>query len=301
MSSVEVPRVDAASVESPSVDAAVRTLPISLADLRFLGSELRLVLTRRRNLAMLVVLAAAPVLIGVAVKLTAPDTRPGEGPPFFTSITQNGLFLAFTALVAALPVFLPLAVSVVSGEAVAGEASLGTLRYLLTTPVDRTRLLFVKYLSIVAYGTIGTLIVAVVGVLTGVALFPVGDVTLLSGSTIPFAEGLLRALFVAGYVAAMLAAVAAIGLFVSTLTEVPIAAMSATVITIVVVQICDSIPQLAFLDDWLLTHHWFAFGDLLRDPVALGAVGFGLLVQLGYVTVFLALAWARLTTKDVTS
>jgi ABC-2 type transport system permease protein len=268
---------------------------------RFLRSELRLVLTRRRNLALLAVLAAGPVLIGVAVKVSAPDASRGEGPPFLTSITQNGLFLAFTSMVVALPVFLPLAVAVVSGESVAGEANLGTLRYLLTTPVDRTRLLVVKYVSIVLYGALATAVVAAVGVLTGAALFPVGDVTLLSGTTVSFAEGLLRTLLVAGYVAAALAAVAAVGLLISTLTEVPLAAMCATVVVVVVLEILDQVPQLDFLDAWLLPHDWLAFGDLLRDPVALDGVGHGLLVQGGYVVVFLTLAWARMTSKDVTS
>jgi ABC-2 type transport system permease protein len=268
---------------------------------RFLRSELRLVLTRRRNLALLAVLAAGPVLIGIAVKVSAPDASAGEGPPFLTSITQNGLFLAFTSMVVALPVFLPLAVAVVSGESVAGEASLGTLRYLLTTPVDRTRLLVVKYVSIVLYGALATAVVAAMGVLTGAALFPVGDVTLLSGTTVSFAEGLLRTLLVAGYVAAALAAVAAVGLLVSTLTEVPLAAMCATVVLVVVLEILDQVPQLDFLDAWLLPHDWLAFGDLLRDPVTLGGVGHGLLVQAGYIVVFLTMAWARMTSKDVTS
>jgi len=274
---------------------------VAATDLRLLGSELRLVLTRRRNLVMLGVLALAPVLIGVAIDLTTAETGPGEGPPFFAGITRNGLFLAFTALTAALPIFLPLAVSVVSGESIAGEASLGTLRYLLVTPVSRTRLLAVKYVSIVVYGAVAALVVGVSGVLVGAVLFPVGDLQLLSGTSISYAEGLLRTLLVAGYVSVALAAVAAIGLFISTLTEVPVAAMSSTAIVVIVIQILDSIPQLALLDDWLLTHHWFAFGDLLRDPVATDGILLGIAVQGGWVVVMLGLAWARLTTKDVTS
>jgi len=159
----------------------------------------------------------------------------------------------------------------------------------------------VKYVSIVVYGALATLLIATVGVVTGVLLFPVGDVTLLSGTTVPFAEGLLRTLAVAGYVTAALAAVAAVGLLVSTLTEVPIAAMCATLVIVVLLEILDQVPQLDFLDQWLLPHDWLAFGDLLRDPVALGGVAHGLLVQGGYIVVFLTLAWARLTTKDVTS
>ena len=305
MSSAEVSSTDVSNAEvlqrSEASAGRRRTPPLAGADLRLLASELRLVLTRRRNLAMLAVLAMAPVLIGVAIELTTAEPAPGEGPPFLAGITRNGLFLAFTAMSVALPVFLPLAVAVVSGEAVAGEASLGTLRYLLVTPVSRTRLLAVKYVSVVVYGAVATLVVAVVGVVVGAVLFPVGDVQLLSGTTIPYAEGLLRALLVAGYVTAALAAVAAVGLFVSTLTEVPVAAMSATTIVVVVLQILDAVPQLDALDGWLLTHHWFAFADLLREPVATGGIAAGLAVQGAWAAVMLALAWARLTSRDVTS
>ncbi len=76
---------------------------------------------------------------------------PADGPPFLCAITGNGLFVALTALTVVLPLFLPMAVAVVSGDAVAGEAYLGTLRYLLAVPVARTRLLLVKYAGAVAY------------------------------------------------------------------------------------------------------------------------------------------------------
>jgi ABC-2 type transport system permease protein len=266
---------------------------------RFLRSELRLVLTRRRNLAMLGVLALATALIGVAIEVSGPSSEDG-GPAFLARVTENGLFLSFTALVASLPVFLPLAVSVVAGESVAGEASTGTLRYVLVVPVDRTRLLLVKYLAVVVYGLVAALTVAVTGLLVGAALFGLGDLTLLSGTTVGIGEGLLRALAVALYVAAMLTTVAALGLLVSTLTEVPVAAMSATAITVVVVEILEAVPQLSPLHPWLFTEYWLAFGDLLRDPVVLGAVVHGLAVQAGWVAVLLALAWARLTSRDVT-
>ena len=111
---------------------------------RQVRAELRLVFRRRRNIAMLVVLAAIPVLIGIGAQAVHTATGGDGGPAFFGLVTGNGLFLAFAALTVCLPVFLPLAVAVVGGDAVAGEASAGTLRYLLTVPVSRRRLLLVK-------------------------------------------------------------------------------------------------------------------------------------------------------------
>ncbi len=270
---------------------------------RFLASELRLVFTRRRNLAMLVVLAGAPLLLGLAIRLSTrrPGGGGGGGPAFIGQITGNGLFLAFTSLVVTLPLFLPLVVSVVSGEAVAGEASTGTLRSLLVVPVGRTRLLVVKFAGIIAYAFAATLTVGVSAIVVGFALFPTGPVTLLSGGTIPLSAALLRVLLVALYVAAMLASVAAIGLFVSTLTEVPLAAMATTAILVIVIEILNAIPQISQIHPYLMTQWWLSFGDLVRDPVGYGNIAHGLVVTAVYVVVFGSLAWARLTTRDVTS
>jgi ABC-2 type transport system permease protein len=283
-------------------DAAVLLDRPARISSRLLRSELRLVFTRRRNLAILAVLACAPVLLGIAIKLGSRTGRGGGGgPAFIGQITQNGLFLAFTSLVVTLPLFLPLAVAVVAGESIAGEASTGTLRSLLVVPVNRSRLLTIKYAGIVAYAAAAAAVVAVAGVLVGFVLFPTGPVTLLSGSVVPLGNALLRVALVALYVAAMLAAVAAVGLFVSTLTEVPLAAMATTAIAVVTVEILDAVPQIASIHPWLFTHWWLSFGDVLRDPVALDQMTQGLLVNAAYIAVFGALAWARLTTKDVTS
>src|SRR5215207_6439195 len=284
--------------------SAVEVLPVRapVVSSRFLRSELGMVFRRRRNQVILLVLAGIPVLIAVAVRVAAPPSDgDGGGPPFLFSIAGNGIFVALTSLTVVLPLFLPLAVAVVAGESVAGEASLGTLRYLLVVPVSRTRLLAVKYVSAVAYCLAAALVVAAVGVAIGAALFPVGPVTLLSGSTVSYGTGLGRLLLVALYVAAMMAGLAAIGLFVSTLTESPIAAMATTAVLAVTSQVLDSVPQLDWLGPYLFSHYWLNFGDLLRDPVSTEGPLRGLLVTAAYVLVFGSLAWSRMTTKDVSS
>src|SRR5918912_492807 len=157
---------------------------------RFLRSELWLIFGRRRNWAGLAVLAAVPVLIAIAVKVSPPRGPGGEGPDFFASITSNGLFVALAALTVELPLFLPLAVAAISADTVAGEANLGTLRYLLAVPVQRTRMLLVKYTAVVIFAFAATLLVAAVGAMLGLILFGGGPVTLLSGRQVSFGEGL---------------------------------------------------------------------------------------------------------------
>jgi ABC-2 type transport system permease protein len=267
---------------------------------RFLRSELRLMFRRRRNLAGLAVLAAVPVLISVAVKLSSPG-RGGDGPDFFSSITSNGLFVALAALNIELALLLPLAVAAITGDTVAGEANIGTLRYLLTVPVSRPRLLLVKYVASVVFTFAATLTVTLTGLVMGLALFGGGKVTLLSGAQVGFGDGLVRVLLATGYVALCLASLGAVGLFFSTLTEQPIGAMIAVVVASTASFILDAIPQVSWLHPYLITHNWLAFGDLFRGPVVWHGMAVGLYVLLAYVAVFWTAAWARLSGKDITS
>jgi ABC-2 type transport system permease protein len=103
------------------------------------------------------------------------------------------------------------------------------------------------------------------------------------------------------YLAAQFSALGAIGLFVSTLTEQPIGATIAIVLVDVMMFILDTIAQLDWLHPWLLTHWWTAFGDLLRDPIATESIERGLITALVYIGVFWLAAWARLSTKDISS
>src|SRR5512144_2597340 len=231
---------------------------------RLLRSELRLIAGRRRNQMGLLVLAAVPIVMAVAVKVSEPG--PGRGPDFLSSITSTGMFL-------------PLAIAMLAGDAVAGEANLGTLRYLLTVPVHRTRLLAVKYLSLCIGAVWGVAAVALPGAAIGIALFGAGDLTTLSGSQIGFGTAVWRVVLVMLYLAAGLAGLAAVGLFISTLTEQPIAASIALLIFTILSWILDAVPQLGWLHPWLIVHEWMAFGDLLRDPIAWEHVLRGLFIN----------------------
>ncbi|KOG89220.1 ABC transporter permease [Streptomyces varsoviensis] len=267
-------------------------------------SEIGTVFRRWRTLALLAVLAAVPVLVGIAVKIQTDDGGSSGGgaggPAFIAQVTNNGLFLVFTSLAATLPFFLPMAIGVVAGDAIAGEAGSGTLRYLLVAPAGRTRLLLAKYATVITFCLAATLVVAVSALAVGALLFPLGDVTLISGTTVSFADGLLRAGAIAVVVAASLVGVAAVGLFISTLTNSGIAAMAATVGLLITIQILDQIPQLHAVQPYLFPHYWLSFADLLRDPVYWDELLKNLGLQALYAAVFGSAAWARFTTRDIT-
>ncbi|MYX06421.1 ABC transporter permease subunit [Streptomyces sp. SID8375] len=287
---------------------AARRTPRPLWSLGLLRSEIAMTFRRWRTLALLAVLAGVPVLVGIAVRIETGDGGPGGGgdggaggPAFLSQVTHNGLFLVFTSLAVTLPFFLPMSVGVIAGDSLAGEAHGGTLRYLLVAPAGRTRLLLVKYATTLTFCLVGTLVVALSALATGALLFPLGEVTLLSGTSVSFGEGLLRALAIAVAVALSLTGLAAVGLFVSTLTTSGIAAMATTVGLLITVQILDTIPQLDALQPYLFPHYWLSFADLLRDPVYWDQLQKNFGLQALYALVFGSAAWARFTTRDITA
>ncbi len=287
-------------MSAAEVVAPRRSRPVR-AWFRLLGSELGLVFGRRRNRVGVGVLFGLVVLVGIALKVSAVRHPRSPAGDLMSSVAGNGIFLGFAGLSVEIALFLPLAVAVLAGDAIAGEANQGTLRYLLIAPVARGRLLVMKAVSLAIGSLVGAAVVALSGVLTGAVLFNIGPLTTLSGTRLGVGEGLLRLLLAVGYLAAGLSALAMIGLFISTLTEQPIAATVATAMVSTLLWILDAVPQLDWLHPWLLVDRWLSFVDLLRDPVFTDRIITGLWVDAAYAAVFLLLAWLRFRNKDVTA
>ena len=266
--------------------------------LRLLASEMRLVLGRRRNWFGLGVLAVIPILLAVVVRYAGGRGRGGGD--LFSQILGNGLFLPLAALTVEITVFLPLAMAMLAADSIAGEAHEGTLRYLLTVPVGRTRLLLTKFASLAIGAFIGVFLVVFVGAGVGVALFGAGPMLTLSGTTIGAADALGRVLLAGLYVWAGMVALTALGLFVSTLTEQPMAVVVIVMVIVATMWILAGLEQAAWLHPYLLVTHWTAFVDLLRQPPAPDAMVDGLRLDAAYVIVFLSGAWARFKGKDIT-
>lgn len=279
--------------------------------LRLFRSELRIVFMRPRNLLIYAALTAAPIFLGLVLRFASGGDGgggggrggPGAGAgALIGQVTGNGVFLSLFSLdlLLGLPM-LPVAVAVVSGDSIAGESGMGTLRTLLTVPVGRTRLLAIKFWSIVVFCLAVTTLVAGVGLITGLVLFPVGRVTLLSGDTISLAAGLVRVLMIVGYVTAALAALGAIGLALSTLTQYSLAVMAALLIIVFGSLITDSLPEVASIHPVLPTHFWFSFDALLRMPIGWPDIEHGLISFGCYIVIFWCAAWARLRRANITT
>jgi ABC-2 type transport system permease protein len=298
--------VDPASSAGQGNVARDESAAIVRTTLRFFANELRITFFRRRNQVLLLVAALFPLLIGIGLKLSMPQGGGGRGPgasgaAYFSQLAGNGVFLTFVALSLLLILVLPVVVGVVSGDSIAGEAGYGTLRYLLAVPAGRTRLLGVKYAAIVVWAVAATFTVSVIALVVGVALFGAGPVTLLSGTTVSLADGLVHVLLVTLYVCAAMAAFGAIALAISTFTEHAIGAIAAAMIIVVASEVVDNIPQFAPVAPYIPTHWWLSFDSLLRSPIDTTTLWHGLLSFAVYAAVFLSIAWARFTSSDVTS
>lgn len=271
--------------------------------LRLFLSELRIVYRRPRNMAMLAVLASAPIFLGIVLKINTPP--PGAGGPsgpgeFIGQVAENGVFLSLLAMFVLMTLVLPLSVAVVSGDSIAGEAGLGTLRTLLTVPAGRLRLLLTKYLMIVVFCFSACLIVAGVGLILGAILFPIGPVTLLSGETVPLIDGLGRLALIVVYVALGLSALGAIGIALSTFTSHAIGVMAAILVVVVASEILDAVSQVAVIHPYLPTHFWLTFDALLRTPITWPDIWHGLISFGVYAVIFTTLAVLRIRRANVT-
>ena len=265
--------------------------------------ELRKMFRRPRTWATIAVLNALPILVAVLLVLTDLAPRPGEGPPFLSAVLRNGSLYPLAALAIVLPLFLPIAVAVIAGDAVAGEAQAGTLRYLLARPVGRTRLLVAKLAAVLAFVVVTVVVVAAVGYLVGTTLFeaqPIGG-TSVSGTSLTSEQIAGRTVLAIGYVAVSMLGVAAFGLFFSTMTDSPLAATMGALAVLVTSSLLFTLDAASPIAPSLPTRYWLAFVDLFREPILWRDLTRGLALQGVYVGVLLAAAWANFTTKDVTS
>jgi ABC-2 type transport system permease protein len=266
--------------------------------------ELRKMFGRPRTWATIAVLNALPVVVAVLLQITDLAPRPGEGPPFLSAVLTNGALFPLAALAIVLPLFLPIAVAVVAGDSVAGEAQAGTLRYLLARPAGRTRLLVAKLIAVLAFVVVTVLVVAGVGYLLGTTLFdaqPVAASTSVSGSTLTAGELYVRTLMAIGYVAVSMLGVAAFALFFSTLTDSPLGASLGALAVLVASSLLFTLDAASPIAPYLPTRYWLEFVDFFRDPIQWRDITRGLGLQGVYVGVLLTAAWANFTTKDVTS
>jgi ABC-2 type transport system permease protein len=275
--------------------------------------ELAKLFRRPRMYVIVTLLCALPFIVAIFLATTRIPPPPGQGGAFLSAVLSNGALYPAAAMALVLPVFLPVAVAVLAGDSIAGEAAVGTLRYLLIRPVGRTRLLVAKLIALIAFVLFAIAMVVLTSYVTGIAMLGNGaattggvvllppDVTSLSGGVISPAELVLRLLGTIGYITVSMLGVAAIALFLSTVTDSALAAAMGALATLVTSQVLVTLEAAEAVKPYLPTRYWLAWIDFFREPIFWRDIERGAGLQLVYVAVLLGAAWANFKTRDITT
>lgn len=272
--------------------------------------EIAKLFRRPRTYVITGLLCALPFVVAVFLATTRIPPPPGQGGAFLSAVLSNGALYPAAAMALVMPVFLPVSVAVLAGDSVAGEASQGTLRYLLIRPVGRTRLLVAKLVALIVFVLFAIGAVLLTSFLTGITMFggePAAgvaipaDVTSLSGVTItPFGLA-VRLLATVAYIVVSMLGVAAIALFLSTLTDSGLGAAMGALAVLVTSQVLVTLDAAAAIRPYLPTRYWLAWIDFFRDPVLWRDIERGAGIQLVFLVVLLGAAWANFMTRDIST
>jgi len=258
----------------------------------------------------------ALVLFDLALTLAIVATGAGRAErvgdiPLYLVPKSSGLTVGVIALASTMKFFLPLSVAVFAGESVAGEASWGSLRYLLARADRRGRVLLSKFTvaSLLALGAV--LCVPLVALVTGVAVFGWHPLLAVDGSAsttlhqVAASFGPASLLSRLGlstlYVAGGMTSIFAFAFFLSTLTSRAFVAVAGGVGLTIVSRIlnADYLPGVAVLNRYMPNNDVDLWQHLLQRPAQTQGMAHFLVLQAAYVLVFLGLGWSRFTRQDV--
>ncbi len=251
-------------------------------------------------------LCLLPIIVAIFIATTKIAPPPGQGGAFLSAVLSNGSLYPAAAMAMVVPFFLPIAVAVQAGDAVAGEATAGMLRYLLIRPVGRTRLLVAKLVALTVFVLASVVAVLLTSLITGRILFGTGSVaqagvTSLSGTTLTPAQIVLRLLASLAYITVSMLGVGAIALFLSTITDSPLGATLGALAALVGSELLVTLGAARSISPYLPTRYWLAWTDFFREPILWRDIDRGIGLQAIYVLVFLGAAWANFMTKDIRS
>lgn len=231
---------------------------------------------------------------------------------------NNGYWIGFSILNLLL-IHVPILVALVTGDIIAGEANMGTLRLLVTKPISRTKIVLTKFLACVMYTIILLIWMAFLSVVVSVLIFGTNDLIVskeFEVLQIEKADVLWRYVAAFGYAAIALIVVAALSFLLSVLSENSIGPIVATVAIIIVFTIMSEM-QIPIYDNtvkpYLFTTHmlgWKGFfyinsdgdGQTIRGSVQnFSAIMRSLAVLFGYILLFLASSIVIFKKKDILS
>jgi ABC-2 type transport system permease protein len=270
-----------------------RTLPLRV--------EFRRQLKRRRTMFTGLFLLALPIIMALAFQLGGGSNNSRGGAALVDLATSGaGNFALFTEF-ASVGFLLVVIVAMFCGDTIASEASWSSLRYLLSMPVPRARLLRQKLTVALAFSFGVNLLLPGWAYLIGGIFFGWGPAKSPFGGSFSYSETLIRMAIVAVYACGQALIVAALAFLLSVLTDAPLAAVGGATFLVVVSNILDSITALDPYRVVLPTHFQYSWLDALTPQINADDMIRGTAVAVIYSAVFFTAAWTRFARKDITS
>jgi ABC-2 type transport system permease protein len=269
--------------------------------------ELYRQLKRKRTAFAYGFVLSLPILVAIAVKFgpsgnSGGPTRLGSGTTDLIGLATLGAAnFTTTMLYFSTPFLLVTVIALFNGDTVASEASWSTLRYLLASPVPRTRLLLQKIKVSLTLSLIAVLLVPLSAWIVGAIAFGFKPLQTPLGATFDNATALSRIGIMTGYLAISLLFVAGLAFYLSVRTDAPLGAVGVAVGISILLNILDAITALGVVREWLPVHYAFSWFDALSITIDWSQMIRGASYCAMAGILFYALAIIKFAKKDVTS
>lgn len=263
-------------------------------------------LRRRRTQIVGLVVVALPILLALAFKLGGANpgsggSRGGSGSTLVDLATVGAANFAMFTEFATVGFLLVVIVALFCGDTVASEASWSSLRYLLSIPVPRSRLLRQKLTVAIGFTIAVNVLMPVWAYLIGGAFFGWAPARSPVSGEFDNTIALQRLAIVIAYAAVQALIVASLAFWLSVMTDAPLGAVGGATFVVVISNIIDSITALGSYRQYLPTHFQYSWLDALGPTVVWDDMIRGTGVTLVYVSVLLLATWSRFLRKDITS
>lgn len=217
----------------------------------------------------------------------------------------NGYLITYLILQSLL-IHIPLLVALVAGDALAGEANTGTLRLLLTKPISRVQLVFVKFVASFVYTVLLIVWLAIVALALSLLLFGTGDmINLKSDAFVLLLKDDIMWRYGLAFLFAVLAmtSIAALAIFLSAFTDNAIGPVITTMGIVVILTIMSNLelPLFNLIKPYLFTTHMIGWKGFFDNPVPYAAILRSAGVLVVYTVGFLAATILYFNKKDIKS
>jgi ABC-2 type transport system permease protein len=216
----------------------------------------------------------------------------------------NGWFFGFFFM-GALWVHVPIVLTIVAGDLIAGESNAGTFRFLLTHAVSRTRIIMAKFIVTLIYTAVMVFFIG--GLTLGLSLwaFGSGDLLVIRRGILVIPEAQLPYHFLIAYGLATLAmfVVSSLCFLFSALTDNSIGPIIATMAVIIISIIIISLPFELFqaIRPYLFVHYFDAWQKVFDDPIPWDTIRTNITIMIGFIAAFFLTTVIYFSRKDILS